>query len=174
MVSLTSAAAVSERKILTFHMSGQTFAIPMSSLVELREWEEPTPVPGAPAFIRGVINLRGTVLPIVDLAERLGNGTTAVHPRSCVMIADAGGKRTGFLVDGVEDIVNVSAQSFQAPPSVHTDEPDIVSAVVDLASDGRSGEENCKSRTALVLDLDAMRIHAAIDADPNQVSSPAG
>ena len=71
-VQATDGVDDAERKIVTFLLGKQTFGIDMASLIEIREWEEPTPLPSVPAYIKGVTNLRGHVVPVVGLSERLG------------------------------------------------------------------------------------------------------
>ena len=81
-----------EHKIVTFLLGKQTFGISMSALIEIREWEEPTPLPSVPAYIKGVTNLRGHVVPVVGLAERLGWQPSVLHARSCILVVNIGGK----------------------------------------------------------------------------------
>jgi len=72
MTEIAKANAAIAQELITFHIGEQEFCVDLMSLREIRGWTPTTPVPQAPSFVRGVINLRGTVLPIVDLAARLG------------------------------------------------------------------------------------------------------
>ncbi len=105
-----------DRKIVTFSLGHQTFGIDMHSLIEIREWEEPTPLPTVPSFIKGVTNLRGNVVPVIGLAERLGWEPSKIHARSCVLVVSIGEKQAGFLVDEVSDIVSIGDQEIQPHP----------------------------------------------------------
>jgi purine-binding chemotaxis protein CheW len=147
------ATLASERKILTFTIRGQLFGIDMAPLVEVREWEAPTPLPGAPAFVRGISTLRGMPVPIVDLAERLGWPGTALHARSCVVIVSIGGEQVGFLVDEVADIFPIDAEAVKACPDVAMAERESVSGLVELPGAG----------TVILLDLDPLRVVAPAD-----------
>jgi purine-binding chemotaxis protein CheW len=153
--------ANSERKIVTFSLSGRMFGIDMSSLIEIREWEEPTPLPRVPGYIRGVANLRGTVIPIVGLAERLGWQPSQVHVRSCVLVVALGGKQAGFLVDEVNDIVAIDGNAIQPAPEVEIAEPGVVAGLVAASLRSDQGE-----RTTMVtlLDLDALGVTRQLDA----------
>ena len=153
--------ANSERKIVTFSLSGRMFGIDMGSLIEIREWEEPTPLPRVPGYIRGVANLRGTVIPIVGLAERLGWQPSQLHARSCVLVVSLGGKQAGFLVDEVNDIVAIDGSSIQSAPEVEIAEPGEVAGLVAATLRGDQGE-----RTTMVtlLDLDALGVTRQLDA----------
>ena len=152
--------ANSERKIVTFSLSGRMFGIDMSALIEIREWEEPTPLPRVPGYIRGVANLRGTVIPIVGLAERLGWTPSTIHARSCVLVVNLGGKQAGFLVDEVNDIVGIEDAAVQPAPEVEIAEPGVIAGLVAVALRGDQGE-----RTTMVtlLDLDALGVNRQLD-----------
>jgi purine-binding chemotaxis protein CheW len=88
------------------------------SVREIRGWTEPTPLPHAPAHVRGVINLRGTVLPVIDLAHRLGMAPLTGNARNVIIVVQAGDQLTGLLVDAVSDIIVLPKSSLQQPPSV--------------------------------------------------------
>lgn len=108
----------SEYKIVTFTLGKQLFGIDMTSLIEIREWEQPTPLPGVPAYIKGVTNLRGNVVPVVGLAERLGWEPSVLHARSCILVVNISGKQAGFLVDEVNDIVAIAHDAVQPAPEM--------------------------------------------------------
>lgn len=151
----------SDHKIVTFSLAGRMFGIDMASLIEIREWEEPTPLPRVPDYIRGVANLRGTVIPIVGLAERLGWCPSTVHARSCVLVVGLGGKQAGFLVDEVNDIVAIDGSAIQPAPEVQIAEAGVVAGLVAANLRGDQGE-----RTSMVtlLDLDALGITGQLEA----------
>ena len=77
---MTTTNAPGERKIVTFSLGTQIFGIDMSSLIEIREWDEPTPLPGVPDYIKGVTNLRGTVVPVIGLATGCDRRRRYGHP----------------------------------------------------------------------------------------------
>jgi purine-binding chemotaxis protein CheW len=88
------------------------------SVREFRGWTKATPLPGTPSFVRGVVNLRGSVLPIVDLAARLG--FPPAEPTAChvIIVAQIGPQIVGILVDEVSDILNVTSDLVQPTPDV--------------------------------------------------------
>jgi purine-binding chemotaxis protein CheW len=96
-----------ERKIVTFSLGEQMFGIDMKALIEIREWENPTPLPSVPAYIKGVTNLRGTVVPVVGLAERLGWTPSVLQSQdTCVVY---GMPRAALALGAVERAVPLSA-----------------------------------------------------------------
>lgn len=154
---------IGERKIVTFSLGEQTFGIEMSSLIEIREWDEPTPLPGVPSFIKGVTNLRGTVVPVVGLAERLGWAPSAIHARSCILVVNLAGKQAGFLVDEVADIVLIKDSEIRPAPDVDIGEPSVIKGLVKTtarASDASAGGDGIM---VLLLDLEALGLTRQLD-----------
>lgn len=161
---MSSIDNLDERKIVTFSLASQTFGIDMSSLIEIREWEEPTPLPGVPSFIKGVTNLRGTVVPVIGLAERLGWQPSAVHSRSCILVVSIGGKQAGFLVDEVEDIVLIKADQVQPAPEVEAGEAGVIAGLVQITARATEGAAPGESGTMVsLLDLNALAIARPMD-----------
>lgn len=147
----THEADTDERKVVTFTLDGQMFGIDMRSLVEIREWEEPTPLPGVPPFIKGVTNLRGSVVPVVGLSERLGWSPSAIHARSCILVVSIGGKQCGFLIDQLADIVVINAAEIQPAPTTGVADENVIAG---LARIERRALESGDDTEAMVLLLD--------------------
>lgn len=157
-----------ERKIVTFLLGKQTFGIEMSALIEIREWETPTPLPSVPSYIKGVTNLRGHVVPVVGLAERLGWEPSVLHSRSCILVVNIDGKHAGFLVDEVADIVSVADSAIQMAPEVEVTEASLISGLVQIgqrSQEGASQEGSSQKDHTMVslLDLDKLSPTRHID-----------
>ncbi|MFK7876357.1 MAG: chemotaxis protein CheW [Paracoccaceae bacterium] len=108
-------------EFLTFTLSEQEYALDIMSVREIRGWTKTTPMPHAPDFMRGVINLRGTVLPVIDLAVRLGLEKTETTERNVIIVVKHQDAVTGLLVDAVSDIITLSNSDMQQPPEVGLD-----------------------------------------------------
>jgi purine-binding chemotaxis protein CheW len=136
MTEKASAAAGSPCEFVAFRIGVQEFCIDIMSVREIRGWTPATALPHAPSYVRGVINLRGSVLPIVDLAERLGFPPTDATARQVIIVVQVGAQIIGLLVDAVSDILTQSTESIQPTPEVATD---VVRSFVRgvLAIDGR-------------------------------------
>ena len=102
--------------LITFRVGTQDFCIDAHDVRELRGWTQETRLPSAPAYVRGVINLRGTILPVVDLAVRLGMTATDCTARSAVIVVSSGTRLVGLLVDAVCDIVEAPEDALQPTP----------------------------------------------------------
>jgi len=105
-------------ELLTFRVNGQAFAVDGRTVRELRGWTPSTPVPAAPPYVQGVVNLRGAVLPIVDLNLRLGFPAQAMTDRHVVIVSQTGRRLVGAVADEVMDITPVAASDVRPTPSV--------------------------------------------------------
>src|ERR1700712_3506957 len=109
------------RPFITFLSGAQDFGADIMCTREIRGWTETTPLPHAPDYVRGVINLRGVVLPVVDLKARLGAGCTEANPKHVIVVVQAGERTIGLLVDAVSDILTVTAAEIQPTPELVRD-----------------------------------------------------
>lgn len=114
------AAAAVPSQYLTFSLGDEFFAMDIRSVREIIQHATMTVVPMTPDFIRGVINLRGAVVPVIDLQSRFGRAQASVGKKTCVVIFDAtqGGERTelGLLVDSVSEVVEIDSKDIEPPP----------------------------------------------------------
>jgi purine-binding chemotaxis protein CheW len=108
----------SSRELISFRIGVQEFCVDIMVVREIRGWTPATPLPRSPSYLCGVINLRGAVLPIVDLAARLGFEATNPTQRHVIIVAQIGRQLVGLLVDAVSDILTVSDAVVQPPPDV--------------------------------------------------------
>lgn len=109
-----------EHPYLTFRLREETFAIGILAIKEIIEYGSFTPVPMMPRCVRGVINLRGHVVPVIDLSVRFGREETVPNRRTCVVIVEVGpaGERQdlGVLVDAVNQVVELPARDIEPAP----------------------------------------------------------
>ncbi|HEY0923068.1 chemotaxis protein CheW [Rheinheimera pacifica] len=121
MTTRQQALAPEDAQYLTFTLGGEMFAIGILHIKEILEYGHLTTVPMMPAFIRGVINLRGAVVPVVDLSARFGRPSSEVSRRSCIVImeveVDAGVQDVGLLVDAVSAVLEIPASEIEPAPS---------------------------------------------------------
>lgn len=118
MNDVTNPGLGERRELISFRIGAQEFCVDVMSVREIRGWTLATPLPQSPAYIRGVINLRGAVLPIVDLSGLLGLGLTEPTARHVIIVARIGHRMVGLLVDAVSDILTVTDNLVQPTPDV--------------------------------------------------------
>ncbi|MBN2742031.1 MAG: purine-binding chemotaxis protein CheW [Rhodobacteraceae bacterium] len=110
-----------EVELLSFRLGEEEYSVDIMSVREIRGWTRATPLPHAPAYVRGVINLRGTVLPVVDLSVRLGMAPVKGDARNVIIVVQMGAQTAGLLVDAVSDILNLPRSGLQPPPDLAAD-----------------------------------------------------
>lgn len=141
-------------ELLTFELGEQEYSLDIMSVREIRSWTRATPMPLAPSYMRGVINLRGTVLPVMDLADRLGLPKCGHCERNVIVVVKHDGYMTGLLVDAVSDIVALNQEDMQPPPDTGTQDGPSVIKSLTLIDD----------RMIRVLDLSQIVVHSESDA----------
>jgi len=105
---------------LTFLMADEEYGVDILRVQEIRGWEHVTPVPNTPKYIKGVINLRGTIVPLVDLRERFGVETIPYGPTTVVIVLKVVGEDSerimGIVVDAVADVYNIEEENIKPAP----------------------------------------------------------
>ncbi|MEL6840136.1 MAG: chemotaxis protein CheW [Pseudomonadota bacterium] len=119
-------------EFVSLRAGGQGYCVEITSIREIRRWRTVTSLPNADRSILGVMNLRGSVIPIVDLAARLGLQMTEVGPRSVVVVVAIGNRVVGLLVEAVSEILSIAAGEIQPNPTQGRDGDD--GQVVGLVS----------------------------------------
>jgi len=121
-----------------FRLGAEEFGVPIMSVQEIvRVPEALTRVPRTPAFVEGVINLRGTVLPVIDQRSRLGLPSIARNERQRIMVYLLGGKRTGFIVDSVAEVLRIPRVHIVAAPAMSHEQSLLISRVAKVDGDKR-------------------------------------
>lgn len=117
-------------ELLTFQLADQEYSLDIMSVREIRGWTRATPLPHAPSYMKGVINLRGTVLPVMDLSQRLGLKHRENNDRNVIIVVSHEDTMTGLLVDAVSDIIALTSDDLQPPPEMQSsNSPNVVSSL---------------------------------------------
>ncbi len=122
--SLAGIQELEEQQYLTFMLAGETYAVSILPIKEIIQYGQLTEVPRMPNFIRGVINLRGAVVPVIDLSARFGKPSTTVGRRNCIIIIEVViGEETqnvGVMVDAVNAVLEIPANEIEPTPTFGT------------------------------------------------------
>lgn len=165
--ALAAEPAAETMQYLTFALAGEQYAVGVLQVREILRYETVTSVPTAPAAVHGVLNLRGSVVPVIDLAVRFGLAPTPVTRRTCIVIVETGrdGDRApmGILVDSVSQVLELGPDDIAPPPAFGAGE-----RVEHLRGMARQG-----ARFALVLDLERVLSHASLLASPAALAEAA-
>jgi len=103
-------------KYLTFLVGDVGYGIEISYVVEIISVQEITLVPHTHAYVKGIINLRGTVVPVIDMGMRFGQGEIIYTDKTCIIVLSMDDMSVGILVDGVQDVSNIDDENIQDPP----------------------------------------------------------
>ncbi|MCW8859728.1 MAG: chemotaxis protein CheW [Deltaproteobacteria bacterium] len=103
-------------KYLTFHLAGEDYGIEIQFVIEIIGIQAITEVPDMPTFIRGVINLRGKVIPVMDVRARFGLEDRAYDDRTCIIVVNIDGTEVGLVVDEVSEVADIPEVNVEPPP----------------------------------------------------------
>lgn len=144
----SSGGSADATQYLTFQLGGEMFAIGILAIKEIIEYGSPTAVPMMPSTVRGVINLRGAVVPVMDLQARFGQVSSPVGKRTCIVIVEIKSgdecQVIGVVVDAVNEVVDIDAADIEPPPSFGA----------RVRSDFIQGMGKVKGRFVILLDLE--------------------
>ena len=122
-----------QRQFLTFTVAGEEYGVDIMTVREIKVWTEATRLPNSPEFLRGVMNLRGIIVPIFDLRARFGKGLTKPDKSHVNIILAVGERNVGILVDSVSDILTVDAADVKDAPELESrDDADFINGLISL------------------------------------------
>lgn len=147
-------------KVVTAKVGGRTIGIDIMAVRKIMPYTRPTPLPHQAEHVLGVINLRGTILPVFDLASRLGWDKSVDESRSVIMVAEAQGREQAMVVDAEGDILAVDPQRVQPAPTIDGVASNYVRGLLEVGD--RRGRQAASERSMIVLlDPDALALSDA-------------
>jgi purine-binding chemotaxis protein CheW len=120
MDSFDKNAKARAREYLTFRLGGEEYGIDILKVQEIRGYEQPTRIANAPDFIKGVVNLRGTIVPIVDMRMRLGCEKVEYNGFTVSIILTVGNRVVGTVVDSVSDVLEIPTEAIKPAPEIQS------------------------------------------------------
>jgi len=130
---MTQSSTPTIRELISFRVGEQEYGVDIVDVREIRGWTPATPLPRTPGYVRGVINLRGVVLPIVDMAARMGFPASEPSQRHVIIVVWIRGQHVGLLVDAVCDILQVTPETLQPTPDLVGDEAhEFVESIISI------------------------------------------
>ena len=148
-------AQVDHTQFLSFILGNETYGVDILRVQEIRGWEMPTNLPGLPSYVKGVINIRGAIVPILDMRERFhiseptyDHSTVVVITRIAVSQDDRVGKLMGLVVDGVSDVVGINLNELQTAPQFDNNQKVSDEFIKGLAS--------IEQKMVILLDVDKL------------------
>ncbi|WP_086932492.1 chemotaxis protein CheW [Agarilytica rhodophyticola] len=148
-------------QFLTFIVAGEEYGVDILCVQEIRGWESATPIPNAPAHIKGVINLRGTIVPIIDLRQCFGMESIEYTPITVVIVlkvsTDQGERVMGIVVDAVSDVYSLAEKDMRTAPDIGN----------SLNTEFIKGLVNVDEKMVILLDIDRL---LSMDEIPNMTA----
>jgi purine-binding chemotaxis protein CheW len=130
VTDISANVAASHPEFVSVAVAGSLFALDIMAVREIRGWSASTPLPQAPAHVLGMINLRGSILPVVDLGALLGLAPCNATPSSVVVVVQVGERQIGVVVDSVQDILAASEGALTPTPDVGGRSAEVVAGVM--------------------------------------------
>jgi purine-binding chemotaxis protein CheW len=129
-------AATAATEFISFAVGDEQYGVNIMAVREIKDWSAITQLPNQPDYMRGVVNLRGVIVPIIDLRCRFGNGLTDATPMHVIIVIQIDGETVGLLADRVLDIVSLDAGQIQPVPRVvQSARLDFLSGIVTVDDD---------------------------------------
>jgi purine-binding chemotaxis protein CheW len=141
-----SSAAAALRQFLTFTLGREEFGFDLLKVQEIRGYTPITPLPNTPPHVRGVMNLRGTVVPVIGLREKFGMPAIAYDKFTVIVVVSVGAKVVGLVVDAVSDVLDLGPDAIEPPPEVGG----------GLDTSFITGMAKAGSRLLILVDIDRM------------------
>ena len=160
MTHSETAALAAAGQYLSFRLDGENYGIDIMKVQEIRSYEQPTRMPHTAGFVLGVVNLRGVVVPILDLRVRFHCASAAFTPSTVVIVIDMGSRVVGVVVDAVSDVVTLEPGMVRPAPGM----------AGSLDASSIRGLAQVGERMLILLDIDALLSDAApADAELAQI-----
>ncbi len=137
----------SMRQFLTFALGREEYGVEILKIQEIKGYSAVTPLPNAPTYMKGVLNLRGTIVPIVDLRKKFQLPDVDYTQFTVIVVVQVRGKTLGFVVDAVSDVLTIAGDAIQATPDLHGQVD--TTCITGLAPTGEQGE-----KLVILLDID--------------------
>lgn len=148
-----------EGKYLTFWVAKQLFAVSIANVEQIIGIQEVTEVPDAPAYAKGIINLRGAIIPVIDMRLRLNKPEATYNDRTCIIVARINQEQIGFIVDEVDEVTDIGTELVSPPPKIGDAENRYLTGVARLG-----GENGGAEKIALLLDISKIMSEGELSA----------
>jgi purine-binding chemotaxis protein CheW len=156
----SNAASTDMLQFVTFHLGGQKYAIDILKVQEINNLKDITPIPNAPAYMEGAINLRGKVIPVLNLRRRLHMQDQPLTELSKIIIIDIKGLILGMVVDSVSDVLRIQREVVEAAPPVATG---------SIRSELIKGIAKLSDMLVIILDLDELMDSSELKASTGRL-----
>lgn len=121
LVEATQDTSEMDGKYLTFWTDGQLFAVPIADVVQIVQVQSITEIPEFPSYAKGIINLRGSIIPIIDVRLRFGKEEAPYNEHTCIIVTSIRDRLVGFVVESVDEVTQIPDEEISQPPTMTND-----------------------------------------------------
>ena len=143
-------------EFLTFRLGEEEYGIDILRVQEIRSYEQPTRIANAPAFIKGVVNLRGVIVPIIDLRLKLGCDTAEYNTFTVVVVLNVKGRVVGAVVDSVSDVLELTREQIKPAPSLSSSVDSSFITGIGAVKTGQGEGEGKSERMLILMDIEGL------------------
>ena len=154
-------------EFLTFRLGDEEYGIDILRVQEIRSYEQPTRIANAPAFIKGVVNLRGVIVPIVDLRMKLGCASAEYNTFTVVIVLNVKGRVVGAVVDSVSDVLELASASIKPAPEMSSAVD--ASYITGIGTVKNGSGDDASERMLILMDIEALMASADMGLIENAV-----
>jgi purine-binding chemotaxis protein CheW len=154
-----------DQQYLTFNLADEYYGVDILKVQEIKGYTTVTRIPNTPDYLKGVLNLRGTIVPIMDLRMKFGMGVTEPTSFTVVVVVNVRNRIMGFMVDAVSDVLDLNAKNIQPPPEL--------GSAVDI--NFVAGISNANERLVTLLDIDRVLTEEevkTVEELPQEIGKP--
>jgi purine-binding chemotaxis protein CheW len=152
--SAAGAAAAHGGEFLTFRLGSEEYGIDILRVQEIRSYEQPTRIANAPAFIKGVVNLRGVIVPIIDLRVKLNCETVEYNSFTVVVVLNVKGRVVGAVVDSVSDVLELTKEQIKPAPAMNSSVDSSFITGIGAVAQGQG--ETATERMLILMDIEGL------------------
>jgi purine-binding chemotaxis protein CheW len=147
-------------EFLTFRLGAEEYGIDILRVQEIRSYEQPTRIANAPSFVKGVVNLRGVIVPIIDLRLKLGCDSAEYNTFTVVVVLNVKGRVVGAVVDSVSDVLELSKDQIKPAPELNSSvDASFITGIGTVKSglgQGDSGGDRERERMLILMDIEGL------------------
>ena len=146
-------------EFLTFRLGDEEYGIDILRVQEIRSYEQPTRIANSPAFLKGVVNLRGVIVPIIDLRVKLNCTTADFNAFTVVIVLNIMGRVVGAVVDSVSDVLELSTDQVKEAPAMNNAQVDM-SFITGIGAIKSGSGDDAAERMLILMDIEALMASA--------------
>ena len=150
-------ASAAHGEYLTFRLGGEEYGIDILRVQEIRSYEQPTRIANAPSFIKGVVNLRGVIVPIIDLRLKLGCESVEYNTFTVVVVLNVKGRVVGAVVDSVSDVLELSREQIKPAPELNSSvDASYITGIGAVKTPGQGDDGKDAERMLILMDIEGL------------------